>query len=140
MTSKFTVGQKVRITAAYGCAESTGKTVEILSTTFDAAWPIKTTDYDDPNDYMLFTEEELEAAAPTLSDELRLPPQGRTVLNHMRKQGSISAADAMLSYGMTSAVLTRRICDIENIGFNVVRESKKHPTTNRRYTRYSLAA
>lgn len=77
---------------------------------------------------------------PSLAAILKLPPQGRVVLNHMEKQGSISAADAMLTHGMTSAVLTRRICDMEAIGFVVTRESKRHPTTGRRYTRYSLAA
>lgn len=67
-----------------------------------------------------------------------LNPQASLVYQHMARAGSISARDAFDDHGITSATLSRRICDIEAEGFKVERESKKHPITERRYTRYSL--
>lgn len=69
-----------------------------------------------------------------------LTDQQRTVYNHMRKAGSISAREAMDDYGITSATLARRICDLEEQGYEIERERKTHPITDRLYTRYSLVA
>ena len=69
-----------------------------------------------------------------------LPPLARKVLLHMQKAGSISAREALLDLDITSASLTRRICDLEEAGVNVERVRKIHPTTGKRYTRYALAA
>jgi len=71
-----------------------------------------------------------------------LSPQARAVFAHIERAGSISAREAMNDYGITSATLARRICDIDaavrNSGHKIKRESKKHPITQRRYTRYSI--
>lgn len=69
---------------------------------------------------------------------LSLSPQARKVLDHMEKAGSISAREVMADYGITSATLARRICDIEAAGFKIKREQREHPIHNRRYTRYSV--
>ena len=73
--------------------------------------------------------------------EFILSNQALTIYNHMKRRGKggISAAEAMMDYGITSATLARRICDIEEVRIKVVRLRKKHPITGRRYTRYVLA-
>lgn len=68
-----------------------------------------------------------------------LPPLSRTVYLHMKRAGSISARDAMADHGITSASLARRICDIEAEGFEIKRDRRVHPLTQRPYTRYTLA-
>ena len=69
-----------------------------------------------------------------------LSQQAQTVYQHMSRAGSISAREAMDDHGMTSAALTRRICDLEEAGYGILRVSKVHPITAKRYTRYSLTA
>lgn len=72
---------------------------------------------------------------PTLTG---LTPLAVRIFQHMSRAGSISAREAMADYGLTSATLTRRICDIEAQGFDIIRERRAHPTNNKRYTRYSI--
>jgi len=74
-----------------------------------------------------------------LAVAINLTPLARTIFAHMERAGSISAREAMADYGITSATLSRRICDIEEAGIAIHRERKKHPITNRLYTRYSIA-
>lgn len=69
-----------------------------------------------------------------------LSPLCQKVYQHMQRAGSISAREAQDDYGITSASLARRICDIEAEGFGITRDRKVHPITEQRYTRYSLAA
>lgn len=76
----------------------------------------------------------------TLTTILGLSPQARTIYDHIQKAGSISAREAMADYGITSATLARRICDIEAAGFVVNRDTREHPIHKRKYTRYSLAS
>lgn len=71
---------------------------------------------------------------------VNLSPLCKTIYQHMKKAGSISAREAMNDHGITSGSLVRRICDIEEAGFKIKRDKRKHPLTNRDYTRYSLAA
>lgn len=74
----------------------------------------------------------------TMAKALRLSPQAKQVFRHMEKAGSISAREAMFDLDMTGNTLSRRITDIENAGIKIERSSKVHPTTQKRYTRYSL--
>lgn len=71
---------------------------------------------------------------------VQLTDQSKLVYRHMDRAGSISARDAMDDYGITSATLARRICDIEAEGFKVYRDRRIHPITGKRYTRYALTA
>ncbi len=64
--------------------------------------------------------------------------QAHKVYRHMNRTGSISAREAMDDYSMTSATLARRICDLEEDGFKIIRTRKNHPLTGLKYTRYSL--
>jgi len=74
-----------------------------------------------------------------LTTAINLSPLARAIFAHMERAGSISAREAMADYGITSATLTRRICDIEAAGIVIHRERRKHPITGRLYTRYSLS-
>lgn len=67
-----------------------------------------------------------------------LTPLAQRILQHMEKAGSISALDAMATYGVSSASLARRICDLEEQGVKIGRTRKEHPITGRKYTRYQL--
>ncbi len=80
-----------------------------------------------------------EAAPEPARKYTNLSPQAQLIYKHMQNAGSISARDAFTDHGITSAVLSRRITDIVREGFAVTRERRKHPLTDRLYTRYSLA-
>lgn len=67
-----------------------------------------------------------------------LTPLAQKIVQHIRRAGSISAREAMSDHGITSASLARRICDIEQAGFKVVRDRRVHPITGQKYTRYSI--
>jgi len=64
-------------------------------------------------------------------------PQAMAVLRAMQRNDfSITAREAMLDLDMTSATLSRRMCDLEEAGVEIVRERKVNPVTRKRYTRY----
>jgi len=64
-------------------------------------------------------------------------PQAMAVLRAMQRNDfSITAREAMLDLDMTSATLSRRMCDLEEAGVEIVRERKVNPVTCKRYTRY----
>lgn len=67
----------------------------------------------------------------------RLTPQAQTVLKHMKEAGSITQREALVDHSIQS--LTRRITELQDAGIAVKREDKRHPITNQRYARYSLA-
>ena len=68
--------------------------------------------------------------------ESLLTPQGRTVLNHIRKCGSITQREAIMDHSIQS--LTRRITELRDAGFDIVSEWKHHKITHQRYMRYTL--
>ncbi|GGD03294.1 hypothetical protein GTQ45_01895 [Pyruvatibacter mobilis] len=68
----------------------------------------------------------------------RLSPLCNKIVRHMTRRGYITARDAMLDYGITSASLSRRICDIEETGYIIRRVRTVHPINKQRYTRYSI--
>lgn len=72
---------------------------------------------------------------------MNMNAQTNLVYKHMVKTGpdGITARDAMADYGITSATLARRICDIEEAGVEITRIRKKHPIHGRRYTKYVIA-
>ena len=67
---------------------------------------------------------------------LALTPQAQLVLQHLHRAGSITQRDAILDHSIQS--LTRRITELNAMGFPVVREDRNHPITGQRYARYSL--
>jgi DNA-binding MarR family transcriptional regulator len=74
-----------------------------------------------------------------MTPAIEVIPQAMAVLRAMqRNDWSITAREAMLDLDMTSATLSRRICDLEEAGVEVVRERKVNPVSMKRYTRYWL--
>ena len=66
----------------------------------------------------------------------RLSPQAGIVLAHLHRAGSITQREAILDHSIQS--LTRRITELNDKGYPVLREDKNHPITGQRYARYSL--
>lgn len=66
-----------------------------------------------------------------------MSPMATTVLNHIRKTGSITGREAILEYSCQS--LTKEINRIRSAGHEVRTIIKHHPITGQRYARYSLA-
>lgn len=64
----------------------------------------------------------------------KLTPQLRKILTHVNRVGYITVRAAMMDYQIGS--LSRRICDLEDLGFTVTTETRKNPGTGQRYVRY----
>jgi hypothetical protein len=67
-----------------------------------------------------------------------LSPQSMKLYKHMVRCGHVTALQAMVDYGITSATLARRICDMEEAGIPIKRVRRKHKITGKQYTRYQL--
>lgn len=70
-----------------------------------------------------------------VQDKLR--PQLRQILTHCKSVGYITPRSAIDDYSIMS--LSRRINDLEALGYEVRRENRKHPATGQRYTRYFVS-
>ena len=70
-------------------------------------------------------------------NSIPLTPQAHIVFNHMQTPGSITQREAILDHSIQS--LTRRITELQHAGIRVNREDKRHPLTDQRYARYTLA-
>lgn len=64
----------------------------------------------------------------------RLTPQLRMILNHCKRVGYITGRSAIMDYGIMS--LSRRMVDLQELGFKVRTEERRHPGTGQRYRRY----
>lgn len=64
--------------------------------------------------------------------------QNDKILNHIKKNGSITQREAMIDYSIQS--FTKRISELRDEGFEIVGDLKTHPVTGQKYTRYRLAA
>lgn len=62
--------------------------------------------------------------------------QVEKMLDHLKKNGSITQREAYLDYGIQS--FHRRLSDLKELGYAVRGVAKKHPTTGQEYTRYYL--
>lgn len=74
----------------------------------------------------------------TIGEMSRLRPLELKVLSYMRGAGYITARNAQMDLDITSASLTRRICDLIDLGYDIDRVRRRHPVTNKIYTRYVL--
>ena len=66
----------------------------------------------------------------------KLRTQIERLLWHMQNVGPISQREALIEYHIAS--LTRRIVDIEELGYKVVKTTKVKPVSGNPYTRYGL--
>lgn len=69
------------------------------------------------------------------SDGLGLKPQAKTILTHMRRRGSISPMQALLTYGIPR--LAACVYDLREAGIGVKTEMRKDEAGHQ-YARYSL--
>jgi len=58
------------------------------------------------------------------------------IINHIKKQGSITQREAFIDYGVQS--FHRRLSDIKEMGYKITGKQRFHPVTNQPYTRYYL--
>lgn len=58
------------------------------------------------------------------------------LVSHMQRIGPISVREAMLEYKVGS--LSRRMVDIQEMGYKVVKFDRVNPVTNNVYVRYGL--
>lgn len=74
----------------------------------------------------------------TLVEQLNLrsqmTPQLRKIIIHCNRVGYITARAALMDYGIGS--LSRRICDLNELGFAVTKQERRNPATGQRYVRY----
>jgi hypothetical protein len=79
----------------------------------------------------------LTLGVPTLADDLRLKPQARKILAHLRAGKSITPMEALTVYSIFR--LAASIFEIRKLGYNVetdVREDEQ----GHKYARYTLPA
>lgn len=62
--------------------------------------------------------------------------QKELVLTHLKRTGSITMREAFLDYSIQC--LTKRIQELRDLGYKIMTQHKKHPTTGQRYARYVL--
>jgi hypothetical protein len=58
------------------------------------------------------------------------------ILQHIKKQGSISMREALMDYSIQS--LTGRIAELRRDGFKIRTRRYAHPVTGQMYARYSF--
>lgn len=64
----------------------------------------------------------------------KLTPQLRMILTHIKRVGYITGRAAYLDYQIGS--LSRRMVDLQELGYGVTTERCKNPATGQRYVRY----
>lgn len=70
---------------------------------------------------------------------MHLTPLATKVLDYLQTKGTASADDAFLDLDrIHSGSFTRRITELREAGYPITDETRKHPTTGRRYKRYYL--
>lgn len=62
--------------------------------------------------------------------------QKQQILNHIKKQGSISMREAIMDYSIQS--LTSRISELRRDGHKIKTYQYSHPVTGQPYARYAL--
>src|SRR4051794_34997029 len=62
--------------------------------------------------------------------------QTQKIINHLKKNGSITQREAFLDYSIQS--FTKRISELRELGYKIVGERRRHPVTKQEYTRYKL--
>lgn len=76
------------------------------------------------------------AAIPSIANDLRLTPQAKTILRHLKRRPSISPMEALNVYSIVR--LAPCIYEIRKAGYKVL-STFKRDEQGHKYTRYSLA-
>lgn len=72
----------------------------------------------------------------SVAADLTLKPQAKTVLRHLRKNGHISPAEALIVYGISR--LAASIYDLRKVGYDIGMEMR-HDAQGHKYARYTMA-
>ena len=72
----------------------------------------------------------------SVANDLRLTPQAKTVLLHLRRKGHVSPAEALIVYGISR--LAACIYEIRKAGYTVDSELRRD-AQGHKYTNYKLA-
>lgn len=73
---------------------------------------------------------------PSVANDLRLKPQAKTILRHLKKCDHISPAQALIVYGISR--LAPCIYEIRSVGYDVITEMKED-AQGHKYASYRLA-
>lgn len=74
---------------------------------------------------------------PSIADDLRLKPQARRVLSHLKSGHALTHLEAQAVYGIWS--LSSRVSELKSVGYKVKRQLK-NDAMGKRYASYSMAA
>ena len=75
---------------------------------------------------------------PSVANDLRLTPQAKTVLNHLRKHGHITPMKALINYNICAQSLARAVWEMRHwAGYGVTTKRLKDDGGHR-YANYSL--
>lgn len=152
-TTTFKVGDKVRVKKCLSAPEWVGMEGVIfdiascLSVAFPASpdgaprlgWARSPLDRHCWN--FFYGEDELVLASakqPTAFDDLRLTPQAKIVLSHLKKRQRISPAEALTVYGISR--LASCIHEIRNRAGYTVKTEQRRDEHGHKYAKYHLAA
>lgn len=75
-------------------------------------------------------------SAPSVAADLRLKPQSKTILRHLKNHGRISPAKASVVYGITR--LAACIFDIRKVGYEVTTKMREDEQGHK-YAQYLMA-
>lgn len=140
---KFKVGDKVRVTTRRHGADQYGDIGTVIDTEAPSRFGLVIAvsfGYDNVNTYAPHDLDLLYAAPvvkPSVASDLKLKPQSKTILLHLKRRGSITPMEALVSYG--NSRLAAAIYDIRKIGYVVDKEMRKDEGGHN-YARYTLAA
>lgn len=112
---------------------------QVVEDPFEAAERLAVEAVSDPSlipEYQHFTKiaQELEGS-PGWKGK-RTMTQVEKILEHLRKNGSITQREAFIDYGIQS--FHRRLTDLKDAGYALVGRKREHPVTKQEYTRYYL--
>jgi hypothetical protein len=138
MQNKFKVGDRVRtvtsspwwVVGATGTIEGRDGTIFLVrfdKGEGDTSW------WTDAADMELLTPT---VKTPSVADDLRLTPQAKTVLRHLKTRGNVSPAEALIVYGISrlaSCIHEIRRKANYNVNCEIRRDAQGH-----KYANYSL--
>ena len=87
--------------------------------------------------YLSATNLSLVTKVPSIADDLRLKPQAKTVLRHLKAAKSITPMKAMVVYGI--ARLAASIFELRSVGYNVTKTMERDES-GKHYASYKLLA
>jgi Helix-turn-helix domain len=76
---------------------------------------------------------------PSVASDLKLPPQAKTVLRHLKVHGHITPMKALVVYGLCNQSLARTIYELRHIAGYEIKTERKWDDAGHGYAVYTLA-